>query len=101
MIRRTGLRSVRIAELLGRGRLEGPIVLRSGFRRSRSGTEERNAANGGGKSAVERRAAECQTEAPDVCRSLLDCPGRAGAEWNASGQGLKGDRAGQWTRSGT
>jgi hypothetical protein len=44
---------------------------------------------------VERRAAECQMEAPDVCRSLLDRPGRAGAEWNEATVGPGGISSGQ------
>ena len=50
---------------------------------SGSGAEGRNRANGGVESVAKRRAAESQTEAPDLCRSVLDRLGRAGAEWSA------------------
>ena len=56
----------------------------------------RNGANGAVQSAVERHAAESQSEAPDECRFPCPRPGRAGAEWGASATAEKGSGAGQW-----
>src|SRR5207249_768413 len=58
---------------------------------SGSGAEGRNRANGGVRSVAERRATESQSEALDVCRSLLGRPGRAGAEWSALATAGRGE----------